>query len=152
MSDPFNNRNMPAGLLAAVFCLLGFTLLAVAAFSKLKGPASLEVDYHGSVSRDLRFVDLGAGKVGIYVWPEGEQVATLPPGQENFIRGVMRGLARERRGIGVGDDVPFRVTQLGDGRMTLEDLATGRILLLDAFGPTNSDSFKNLITAGKAAG
>lgn len=152
MSDPFNNQNMPTGLLVAVFSLLGFTLLAVAAFTTLHGPAPLEVDYDGSVSRDLRFVDLGAGEVGIYAWPEGQQIATLPPGQENFIRGVMRGLARERRGIGVGDDVPFRVTQLGDGRMTLQDPATGRVLLLDAFGPTNSGSFKNLITAGKAAG
>ena len=152
MSDPFNNQNMPTGLLVAVFSLLGFTLLAVAVFSTLHGPAPLEVDYGGSVSRDLRFVDLGAGEVGIYAWPEGQQIATLPPGQENFIRGVMRGLARERRGIGVGDDVPFRVTQLGDGRMTLQDPATGRVLLLDAFGPTNSGSFKNLITAGMAAG
>ncbi len=152
MSDPFNNRNMPTGLLVAVGCLLGFTLLAVGLYSNLKGPAPLEVNYEGSISRDLRFVDLGAGKVGIYDWPAGGQIATLPPGEENFIRGVLRGLARERRGIGVGDDIPFRVTRLGDGRMTLKDLATGRILLLDAFGPSNSGSFKSLIVAGNAQG
>ena len=152
MSDPFNNRNMPPGLLIAVGCLLGFTILSVGIFTTMKGPAPLEVNYQGSISRDLRFVDLGAGEVGIFDFPAGHQIATLPPGQENFVRGVLRGLARERRGIGVGDDVPFRVTRLEDGRMTLKDLATGRILLLDAFGPTNSGSFENLIVADGAAG
>ena len=152
MSDPFNNQNMPKGLLIAVGCLLGFTLLSVGLYTNLEGPAPLEVNYEGSVSRDLRFVDLGAGEVGIYDWPNGNQVTTLPPGQENFIRGVLRGLARERRSVGIGDDIPFRVTRLEDGRMTLKDLATGRVLLLDAFGPSNSGSFKNLIVAAGPAG
>ena len=66
---------------------------------------------------------------------------TLPAGSDNFIRGVLRSLARERRGIGAGAETPFRVSRFDDGRIVLQDLATGRSLVLQAFGITNARAF-----------
>jgi putative photosynthetic complex assembly protein len=150
MSDPFDNRTLPRGLLIAVASLIGFTLLAVTSYTLTHRTATVDTTSAASASRDLRFVDVGAGEVAIYAWPEGRRVATLQPGSENFIRGVLRGMARERRSIGAGDAAPFRITRFADGRVTLEDRATGRVLFLNAFGVTNAAAFENLIDADES--
>lgn len=150
MSHHSHDRTLPPGLLIAVFCLIGFSLLSVGAYRLFHQLPETKFETGVDASRDLRFVDMGAGEVAIYSWPDGHRVATLQPGSENFIRGVMRGLARERRSVGVGDSEPFRISRFSDGRVTLEDLATGRILFLGAFGVTNSAAFENLIEANES--
>jgi putative photosynthetic complex assembly protein len=51
----------------------------------------------------------------------------------------------------VGPDLPFRLTHWSDGRLTLEDAATGRRIELESFGPTNMQAFASLLAAGKGA-
>ena len=46
----------------------------------------------------------------------------------------MRGLARERRSHGFGNDAPFTLTAWRDGELSLTDTATGRSIELTAFG------------------
>ena len=59
----------------------------------------------------------------------------IEPGQQTgFIRGVMRGLARERRMRGIGDAPPFNLSLWRDGELSLTDSATGRSIELTAFG------------------
>ncbi len=96
--------------------------------------------------RDLLFGDSPDGAVVVRDAATGEVVDTVPPGAENgFVRGVMRGLARERRQKAVGPEVPFRVTLWTDNELTLTDLATGREIDLNAFGGTNRDAFVRLL-------
>jgi putative photosynthetic complex assembly protein len=74
-------------------------------------------------------------------------VRTLAPGTENFIRGVLRGLVRERRSLELGDESPFRLMNIGNGQLVLQDLATKRQINLNAFGQTNASSFAQLFDA-----
>ncbi len=41
--------------------------------------------------------------------------------------------------------MPFRLSAWSDGRLTLEDPATGRAVDLEAFGPTNEATFVRLL-------
>jgi putative photosynthetic complex assembly protein len=141
-----NDRTLPRAALLAVAALIGVALAAtfsvrVLDFNGVQTPITSAV----SASRDLRFVDVGRGEVAVYDWSNGKLVATLDPGNDNFIRGVMRGMARERRGVGVGADIPFRITRFDNGSLTLEDPATGRLLVLEAFGFTNARAFNRLL-------
>ena len=108
-------------------------------------------------SLDVRFLDREDGAVVALAAGErnGEEVtgsdvstvAVLDPGTAGFVRGLMRGLVRERRQSGIGAEPPFRITQWADGRLSLADTATGRTIVLDAFGPTNAGVFADMLAA-----
>ena len=98
-------------------------------------------------SRDLRFVDRADGAVVISDIRGGVAQIIAPGQQTGFIRGVMRGLARERRAHGIGDGPPFNVTLWRDGELSLTDSATGRAIELTAFGSTNRAAFAVLLDA-----
>jgi putative photosynthetic complex assembly protein len=102
-------------------------------------------------SRELRFEDRDDGAVAVYEAADGATVDVLAPGTNGFVRGVMRGLARERKRQEIGQQPPFRLTRWADGRLTLDDTATGRRIELAAFGPTNTGAFARLLHAGEAA-
>lgn len=95
--------------------------------------------------RDLRFADRSDGAVVVTDARTGGTIETLAPGNEGFVRGAMRGLVRERRRAGSGPEAPFRLSAWPDGRLTLEDTATGNIMELHAFGRTNAEAFLRLM-------
>jgi putative photosynthetic complex assembly protein len=97
-------------------------------------------------SRDLRFLDRDDGGVAVYSAPDGRLVHVLPHGTNGFARGVLRGLARDRRRSDIGSEQAFRLVRFADGRLSLDDPATGRRIDLDAFGPTNVAVFARLLT------
>jgi hypothetical protein len=70
---------------------------------------------------------------------------TVNPGEGGFIRGVMRGLARDRISRHIGAEPPFRLALSADGQLTLFDTATGRLIDLESFGQGNRDSFFDLL-------
>ena len=95
-------------------------------------------------SRDLRFVDGPAGSVVIRNAQTDATIDTLT-GENGFIRGTMRGLARNRKSEGVGNGPPFRLTAWADGRLTLTDTANQRKVELEAFGSENRAVFDRLL-------
>ena len=98
-------------------------------------------------SRALRFVDRADGAV-VIVDARGGTAAVIAPGQKTgFVRGVMRGLARERHAHGIGEGPPFTLTLWQDGELSLVDTATGRAIELTAFGTTNRATFAALLDA-----
>jgi putative photosynthetic complex assembly protein len=100
--------------------------------------------------RELRFDDRADGAV-VVTDLAGAAVAVIPArSEQGFVRGVLRGLARERRMAGIGSDSPFRLTLWSDRGLTLTDLATGRAIELNAFGPTNRAAFAAMLPAGDA--
>ena len=97
-------------------------------------------------SRDLRFLDRADGAVVIEDVRTGQPASIIHPGEKTgFIRGVMRGRARDRRSRGIGDAPPFNLTLWRDGELSLTDSATGRSIELTAFGTANRAAFAALL-------
>jgi len=98
-------------------------------------------------NRALRFEDRADGAVVVWDAQRGAVIEVLPPGTNGFVRGVMRGLARDRKLLGVGHDEPFALVRWADGRMSLEDPTTGRTIALEPFGADNSKVFARFLSA-----
>ena len=67
-------------------------------------------------------------------------------GEQGFLRGALRALARERRMREVGALPPFELAARADGRLTLADTATGARIDLESFGPDQCRVFARLLT------
>lgn len=140
----------PRWAIIAAGLVLGATILG-AAIGVRTGPVPV-VPEGGTVlaSRDLQFRDRPDGSVLVSDARSGARVEMLEPGTSSFIRATLRALVRERRMGEFGTEAAFRLTALDNGRLTLEDLATGRTIDLVAFGPTQVESFARLLNARSA--
>ncbi|MBY0335825.1 MAG: hypothetical protein K2X11_04385 [Acetobacteraceae bacterium] len=96
-------------------------------------------------SRDLRFDDRADGSVVVTDARTGEEIQRYPSGDAAFIRGALRALTRERRMEEIGREAPFVVARWPDGRITLQDAATGRSVELLAFGITQAETFARFL-------
>jgi putative photosynthetic complex assembly protein len=96
-------------------------------------------------SLDLRFADQPDGSIRITRASDKGLAGTVRSGEGGFIRGVMRGLARDRISRHIGAEPPFRLALSEDGQLTLLDTATGRLIDLESFGQGNRDSFFDLL-------
>jgi putative photosynthetic complex assembly protein len=142
----------PRGALIGAGALVGFALLATVAVRTniiATPPNASEIRAETGVAplmvRELRFRDAEDGAVLIEDL-DGNNVMTIAAGTENgFVRGVMRGLARERRMSGFDEVQPFRLTLWADNGLTLRDEATGREIELGAFGDTNRAIFAAML-------
>lgn len=133
------------GLLIGTVLVVGGTLFLAA----LGHRAPLDPAAAGGrplAERQLVFADRDDGAIVVTDARTGRVVETLPPGSEGFVRGAMRGLARERKRADAGPEVPFRLATWPDGRITLEDIATGNFMELHAFGRTNAEAFLRLLS------
>jgi putative photosynthetic complex assembly protein len=103
----------------------------------------------------LRFADMPDGAVQVSNAASGALIATLHGENDGggFVRGVLRGMARDRQMRGIGREPPFTLTLWQDGSLSLMDPATGRAVELGAFGPDNRKAFLRFIApnAGRAA-
>ena len=148
-----DDRPFPRAALIGAGALVGFTLLATAAvrLHVVPGPrttAEARVARHVTVieERSLRFLDQKNGAVLVEDVGRGTVATVIQPGTNNgFIRGVLRGLARDRKLRGIGQQPPFKLTHYNDGELTLTDTSTGRAIDLGSFGPTNYDAFGRLL-------
>lgn len=139
------HETLPRGLLLG---LAGFALAALllAAGARLTGVGTSHQDDAPPVAvRELRFEDRPDGAIAVVDAKNGLLVATADPGTNGFLRSAVRGLVRERKRQGVGAEVPFRLSARADGRLTLEDPATGRRIDLESFGATNAAVFARLL-------
>lgn len=98
-------------------------------------------------TRRLTFRDSRDGAVLVYDAYSSETVARLQGELDGsgFVRGVMRGLARDRRMRGIGAEPPFELTLWSDGAISLTDIATGREIELGGFGPDNRAVFARFL-------
>jgi putative photosynthetic complex assembly protein len=139
--------HVPRKVLVATGLLL-LAVIVLAATARLTGVGTLQNPRPDPATalivHDLRFADRQDGAIEVHDI-DGASVAVLPPESNGFIRGSLRALARERTRRGYGADTPFRVAAWPDGRLTLEDLATGTIVDLRAFGADNAGAFAVLL-------
>lgn len=155
MSASHSHASMlPKGALVIVGALVLFVLTAISFVRIAHVPPAASPEAARAAagiaavkSRDLRFTDRADGAVVIADVKGGIAQVIAPGQQTGFIRGVMRGLARERRAHGIGDGPPFNLTLWQDGELSLTDSATGRAIELTAFGLTNRAAFAVLLDA-----
>ncbi len=135
----------PSYLLAGIIGLVLTVLALVAVARTTNVGASRLAQPVGGTTIDLRFEDGPGGSIRVIDVAGRLPEQVLLPGQEGFVRVALRSLARERLAAGLGREIPFRLGRLDDGRLWLRDLATGRLLYLDAYGQENARSFARLI-------
>ncbi len=133
----------PVKLLGSLLLLV---LLAVG-WARWQGVAVRFEDAPPLWQRELRFVDASNGDVLALDARSGETVARFA-GEQGFVRGTLRALARERGRRGLGADAPLQLVAQNDGRLTLRDPATGERIDLEAFGSSNLAVFAALHPAG----
>ena len=139
------------GPLFAVGGLLLATLVSVTAV-RITGIGVVHATEAPAVAtRDFRFEDQSDGSIKVFEAAHGHLLETVAPGTNGFLRGTMRGLARERHRRGIGAEPPFRMVGHADGRLTLEDPATGRRVDLGSFGPTNGAVFGKIMNEALVA-
>jgi putative photosynthetic complex assembly protein len=135
---------MRAPLIAAGTLVIG-SLLAVSAVRFTGIGAVHEPDAAAVEVREFRFEDRPDGSIVVLDASGRQLVATVEPGTNGFLRGTMRGLARERKREGVSPELPFRMVGRADGKLTLEDPGTGRRVDVGSFGPTNAAVFAGIM-------
>jgi putative photosynthetic complex assembly protein len=81
-----------------------------------------------------------------------EVAVVLAPGSNGFLRGALRALTRSRLAAGIGQTEPFRLVRYTDGRLVLHDDATTQQVTITSFGPTQIESFDNLLKAKPGPG
>jgi putative photosynthetic complex assembly protein len=141
------DEKLPRGAILGAGFLVVSSLLMVGiarltGYTPAQPPASTVVE-----SYDIRFEDRPDGAVLIYDSSDNQLTDTLAPGTNGFVRGVMRGLVRERRADRIGPTPPFRLTRWANGRLSLDDPATGRHIDLEVFGDTNAGAFADILRA-----
>ena len=140
-----HDEKFPRGALIGAAGLVGLSLVA-AATARLSGTTTSIPTSQAVAVRDLRFEDTADGAVNVYDADNLHTVNVVVPGSDAFLRATMRGLAQQRKRESIGEEIPFRLTRWADGRLTLDDRATGRHVELEAFGATNEASFARLLT------
>lgn len=155
-----HENTVPKAALIAAVSLVVLTLLLATlvslGFLEREAIPQLErerAQVQAIASRDIRFDDRRDGAVLISDAQDGSSIAVIAAETEGggFIRGVMRGLARERRMHGIGAEPHFVLTSWADGSLSLTDTATGRMIELGAFGEDNRRIFASLLPAGTAS-
>lgn len=152
LKDP----SVPRPVLIAFGILLAATFALVAAIRLAKDPNA--PDAYASIATEpvraevsLVFRDREDGAVVGLDPVSGETLAIVEPETGGFVRGVLRGLARERRQYAVAPDVPFRLVLQADGDFYLQDQSTRSAIDLRAFGPTNMNAFASMLPREGAA-
>jgi putative photosynthetic complex assembly protein len=134
---------LPRGVLLAIGAAVVAALVGTAAV-RLSGSEIREPDAAEVARRALRFEDGPAGSV-LAIDAASGQTAARFDGEQGFLRGALRALARERKRTGAGSEAPFELVLRSDNRLTLVDPVTQQRIDLESFGPTNAGVFARLL-------
>jgi putative photosynthetic complex assembly protein len=140
-----HTEKFPRGALIGAAGLIAITMVS-AGVTRFVGTPTMVPASSPVIVRDLRFEDTADGAVNVYDDSGIRPANIVSPGSDAFLRATMRGLAQQRKREYISASIPFRLTSWADGRLTLDDTATGRHVELEAFGQTNAGSFARLLT------
>ena len=142
--DTFIHAPFPRAPLFAAATLIGVALLAVI-WVRLTGIGfAHQPDAAAVTTRELRFEDRADGAIAVFD-ARANRLVDVVTGTSGFLRGTLRALTRERKLERIGPEQPFLLIGRADGRLTLEDPATGHRVDLESFGPTNVEVFARLL-------
>jgi putative photosynthetic complex assembly protein len=149
VEDEMPRIGVPKGALIGAGLLIAATI-ALAAVTRFTGRTSdiVKETAGSSVSREIliRAGVTEAEPITILDAASGQPVITFAAGEGGFVRGSLRALRyeREKRGLTL-EGSPYRLVGWRNGRLTLEDPASGYHVELNAFGPTNVAAFARLL-------
>ncbi|MEY3724080.1 MAG: putative photosynthetic complex assembly protein PuhC [Pseudomonadota bacterium] len=103
-------------------------------------------DAPATLIKQLRFEDRADGSIAVVDYQTKQQVDVII-GEAGFVRGALRTLAQERKRREISSEPPFELIARQDGRLTLADPSTGRMIDLESFGAINSQHFARLLRA-----
>jgi putative photosynthetic complex assembly protein len=143
---------LAGALVATTLALTGLVRAGVLSREAVPAVERAKTGVVAAQVRHLVFIDRADGAVVVRDAADDATLAVLIGENDGggFVRGVMRGMARERRMNGIGPAAPFELTQWGNGSLTLRDPATGRSIELGSFGATNRAAFARFLN-GTAA-
>ena len=122
--------------------LMGLTLFAVG-MARWQGWQDRVPDPPTAWEMSLRFEDMPDGSVRVSDATDGRPLAVFA-GEQGFLRGSLRAMARQRRVAQAERDAPLLLRELADGRLVLIDPTQGVRIDLDSFGPSNKAVFAGL--------
>lgn len=134
----------PRWVLWSVGSLLLFTLVAVG-LVRITGNGPDQLAAATLTERLLRFEDRPDGGVAVIDGVTGKLLTTVT-GEQGFLRGAIRALARDRAARKIGSEQPFKLISRTDGRLTLFDPVSGQRVDLESFGPSNAGVFAPFLT------
>jgi putative photosynthetic complex assembly protein len=136
--------SFPRWVLWTVGSLLLFSLASVG-LVRITGNGPDQLAAAVRSERLLRFEDRNNGGVAVVDGSSGK-LLTIMTGEQGFLRGTVRALARERVSRKLGPEQPFQLISRTDGRLTLFDPTTGQRVDLESFGPTNTAVFAQFLS------
>lgn len=140
-----DQRSIPRGVLIGAAALIAISIAAAATGSYGAMDRAAAQDDAVSASRMLRFEDRLDGSIAVIDHRSGALIDQVDPGTGGFVRGVLRGMARDRKRTDGGPEVPFLLALGADGHLTIADSITGRRIDLGAFGATNVAAFARML-------
>jgi putative photosynthetic complex assembly protein len=151
VSHSHSGTPIPRAVLIGAAVMIAMTI-ALAGTSRLTGAGSMRMVGTSAVdSREVRFADQYDGSIAVTDATTGKLIVEVAQGTNGFLRSTLRGLVRERKRQGIGEMPPFRLVRWVDGRLTLEDPSTGRMIDLAAFGAINAEAFASILEARRAS-
>lgn len=118
--------------------------------------AEAEATPRGTPQETRMIAFLGSPDDGVTVVDArtGAEIDRFEAGAGGFVNGFLRGSGHDRGLVGAPPETPYRLTRWQDGRLTLEDPATGTVMALEAFGQDNAAAFGDYLstTATTATG
>ena len=142
-SVPIAPDSFPRWILYFSAGIIAFSLISVGLI-RITGNGPDQLAAAPTVQRSLVFEDQKDGGVRVADGVSG-QTLTVLYGEQGFVRGALRALARERFSRGIGSAQPFDLIARVDGRVTLMDPSTGQRVDLESFGPTNTAEFARFL-------
>jgi putative photosynthetic complex assembly protein len=131
---------------AGIVVVLAIGAAAVGRYETVHNPPpSAEIQEPVQSFVDLNFSDEADGSVVVTNATSSAVILKILPGEDAFIRAVLRGFVRDRTAMKLDHNIPFRLYQLVDTRLVIEDVATKKRVNLRAFGPTQQAAFARLL-------
>ncbi|HQS68346.1 MAG: hypothetical protein B7Y36_15065 [Novosphingobium sp. 28-62-57] len=144
---------LAGGLIATTLALTALVQTGVMNREAVPSVARASAGVVAVDTRKLTFDDRADGAVVVKDADSDETLAVLKGEGDGggFVRGVMRGMARERKMSGIGQATPFELSLWGNGSLSLLDPATGRSVELGSFGPDNRAAFIRFLKSQSAS-
>jgi putative photosynthetic complex assembly protein len=123
--------------------LLGLAVLIVGIFTaRQSGFEARQPDAPVVWTKSLHFEDGTHGEILVYD-TAAQKIATFE-GEQGFLRGTLRALARERKKRSISPDAAFELSGHADGQLVLRGPTTGEAIHLASFGPSNAQVYRQL--------